>query len=329
MIPDIFSLLDPVLFHQPLNTFMENITLRDAGRALVACLEMRDEPDFWRRCYNLSGGPSCRSTYLEFLDRIYRMVGLDYRKVMERRWFALRNFHMVFFEDAFLLDRYLHHWDGGETLEDYYRQVWDAFPWYLKLTGMLNRHFRPFRFLVERITCGKLKRLALRESGPLRWIREQDRERIRAFYGSQDALHSIPGWDVEMPDLDHHQEYVRLDHGYDEPAEGLELAGLELAGLEKAAAFRGGKLVSREWDGDMFSQLTWSCSRGHRFSMTPHSVLKGGHWCHRCILSPGTYREMAGTNPFADQVLLILREDERILESRQISEKQVNSGTSK
>ncbi len=316
MIPDIFSLLDPILFHQPLNTFMENITLRDAGRALVGCLDMKDEPGFWRRCYNLSGGPPCRSTYLEFLDMIYRMAGIDYRKVMERKWFALRNFHMVFFEDAFLLDRYLHHWEGGETLEDYCRLVWDAFPWYLKLTGTLNRHFRPFRFLVERITYEKLKRLALRENGPLRWIRAQDREKIRAFYGSPDALNCIPGWDVDMPDLDHGQKYVRLDHGYDESAQHLERTD-----LEKAAAFRGGELLGREWDGDMYSQLTWSCSRGHRFRMTPYSVLKGGHWCHRCILSSGTYHETAGKNPFADQVLLIPREDERILESKQIPEK--------
>jgi nucleoside-diphosphate-sugar epimerase len=298
MIPDIFSLLDPIMFHQPLGTYMENITARDAGRVLVSCLDMKDEKGFWRKCYNVSGGPGCRITYLELLERLYRMTGMDYRKVMERRWFALGNFHMFFFEDTHVLNGYLHHWEGGETMEDYFRQVWDAFPLYLKLVSWLNRHVRPIRLLVQWITHGKLRRLALRETGPLGWIRNGDEERIRAFYGSVEAFRNIPGWDEDMPCTDHNLEYVRLDHGYDESAERLERED-----LERAAAFRGGKLVSPEWDGDMYTPLTWSCYLGNTFTMTPYAVLKGGHWCPECVHATGRYAEIARKNPFAAQVL--------------------------
>jgi len=299
MITDIFSLLDPIMFHQPLGTFMENITVRDSGRLLVRCLDMKDDPGFWRKCYNVSGGPQCRTTYLEFLERIFALAGMDYRRVMERRWFALNNFHMLFFEDAHLLNGHLHHWEGGETLEDYFRQVRDDFPRYLKLTALLNRKFKPFRLLVQKITYLKLKRLAQRPTGPLGWIRVKDRQRIRAFYGSPDAFRSIPGWDEEMPCLDHDRDYVRLEHGYDESEESPDMTA-----LKQAAAFRGGELVSRGWDGDMFSPLEWRCGEGHQFRMTPNAVLKGGHWCQQCILSPGKYEEIAGKNRFAAQVLL-------------------------
>jgi len=114
MIPGLFSLMDPIMFHQPVRSFMENITAKDAGRLLAACLEIPGESDFWGEYYNISGGPGCRTTYLEFLDAVYSMLGIRYRKVMERRWFALKNFHMQFFEDAGRLNNYLHHWEGGQ-----------------------------------------------------------------------------------------------------------------------------------------------------------------------------------------------------------------------
>ena len=56
------------------------------------------------------------------------MLGIDYRKAMERHWFALKNFHMVFYEDSGKLNEYLHHWDGGQTLEDFFREVRKRMP---------------------------------------------------------------------------------------------------------------------------------------------------------------------------------------------------------
>jgi nucleoside-diphosphate-sugar epimerase len=298
MIPALFSLMDPIMFHQPLNTFMENITARDAGRLLVSCLEVPDDSGFWGRYFNISGGPGCRTTYLEFLERIYRMLGIDYRRVMERRWFALKNFHMQFFEDAEQLDRFLHHWEGGLSQEDYYGNVWRALPWYLKATSWCNKRFPPFRWLVEAATRIQLKRLALRPTGTQRWIREGDPDRIGAFYGSIDRYRSIPGWGDRMPCLDHGQPHRRLDHGYDESKPVLETAD-----LRQAALFRGGVLESKLWQGDMDETLSWRCCLGHTFEMTPNAVLKGGHWCMDCISPPWDYAEVARGNRFAAQVL--------------------------
>jgi len=298
MIPDLFSLKDPIMFHQPINSFMENITARDAGRLLVSCLDVADNSEFWGGYYNVSGGPGCRTTFLELMDRIYQLLGIDYRKVMDRNWFALKNFHMQFFEDSDRLNDYLHHWEGGQGMDDYYKEVWKSLPWYLKATAWYNKYIPPYRWLVQAATRGQLKKLALKEDGTMGWIKAGDSDRIRAFFGSMEAFEQIPEWDVQMPSLDHKLEARRLDHGYEEKKERLEIAD-----LQKAAEFRGGKLLSLAWKGDMREVLEWSCCQGHSFEMTPHTVLMGGHWCLDCISPPGDYEVLIHRNPFAAQVL--------------------------
>jgi nucleoside-diphosphate-sugar epimerase len=303
MIPDLFSLIDPIMFHQPLHSMMENISARDAGRVLVRCLEIPGDSDFWGGYYNISGGPGCRITFLEFLDRIYRMLGIDYHRVMERNWFALKNFHMQFFEDANRLDSYLHHWEGGQQMEDYFSEVWEKLPWYLKVTAWLTKRIPPFRWIVEGGTRLQLRTLSQKEGGTMHWIKHRKSEWVGAFFGSCKAWEEIPGWDHPLPDLDLSQNYRRLDHGYDESK-----AQLELGDLQQVARFRGGSLLSASWDGEPDQKLQWQCCQGHRFEMTPRSVLRGGHWCLECIAPPWNYGPLKEKNPFAAQVLGVVIE---------------------
>lgn len=302
MVPDPFSLRDPIMFHQPIHSFMENITVLDAGRLMINSLEVPEESDFWGGYYNISGGPACRTTYLEFLHRIYTLLGIRYEKVMERRWFALKNFHMQFYSDAERLNGFLHHWDGGQTMEDYYREVWKTLPWYLRMTSWHVKNLPLFRLIVEAATRKQLKKLACREEGTIYWVENNDTGRINAFYGSLEAYRSIPGWDQLMlsmdPALDHHQKHIRLNHGYDETKKELELKD-----LQQAAIYRSGQLVSKEWNGNMHLPLTWKCYQKHTFKMTPHAVLKGGHWCLECISPPWDYHALVDQNRFAAQVL--------------------------
>lgn len=298
MIPGLFSLTDPIMYHQPIHSYMESITARDSGRLLVACLELGKDSGFWREYYNISGGPSCRTTYVEFLHRIYSMLGVRFRKVMERRWFALKNFHMLFYEDSGILNDYLHHWEGGQSLEDYFQEVQKRMPWYLKATAWYAKLIPPYRAFVEAATRRKLKKLAYKEDGTMAWITNQDTGKINAFYGSMQDYQKIPGWDQPLPSLDPDQPHVRLDHGYDEAKKNLSLDD-----LQKVAEFRGGTLKVGEWDGNMHSSLKWLCCQGHTFTMTPHAVLKGGHWCVECISPPWNYQAIAGKNRFAAQVI--------------------------
>lgn len=298
MIPDVMSLQDPIMFHQPLHSCMENNTARDAGRGLVRCLDIPGDSDFWRRVYNMAGGPACRTTYLEFMKIAFDMLGLDYRNIFERRWFALRNFHMQYFEDSHVLNGYIHNWD--ETMEDYTRRMRDTLPRSLKVVARLAR-FPPFKRLVEKATYKRMKALASRPDGTLGWYLRGNTGRITAFYGSVEAYEAIAGWDDALPDPcpPGDDQYVRLDHGYDETKPVLDLAD-----LQGAARFRGGGCAATSWDGDLYSPVRWRCAFGHEFTARPYTVLKAGHWCPEppCTPPPWNQGEVARRNPFFAQV---------------------------
>lgn len=205
---------------------------------------------------------------------------------------------MVFFEDSWKLNEFLNHWEGGATMEDYYSEVWKAFPRFLKTTAFLNKKSAVFRKIVEKSTKLQLKLLAARKrDGTLGWIKNRDHDRVNAFYGSYEAFEKIPGWNEKMPDLDHDIPFTRLQHGYDESK-----AVLDIDDLHEAARFRGGELLSEKWDGDMFARLKWRCAFGHEFAMQPNTVLKGGHWCLDCLGPPWRYDELTGKSEFFAQV---------------------------
>jgi len=187
-------------------------------------------------------------------------------------------------------------------MENYFREVWRRLPIFLKATAWLAKYVPPYKWFVESITRKKLKKLAYEAEGTMQWVKQNDIGRIDAFYGSKDAYKAIPDWDKQSlssdPSLDHFQPHTRLDHGYDESKKELELMD-----LLQAAVFRGGSLVSVEWDGHMHASLAWKCCQGHVFEMTPHAVLKGGHWCMECISPPWDYDVLLDKNSFAAQVL--------------------------
>ena len=297
MIPKIFSLKDPIMFHQPINSYMECINARDAGRLMVSCLDQQDASPFWGGYYNISGGPGCRTINYEFLRRLYSLMGLRMERVMDRNWFALKNFHMMFYEDAELLNGYLGHWEGGLTMEDFYGIVRQNLPWYLKVTAVMCRLSPPYRWLIEKLTRMTLKKLAMEPDGTLCWIREDKQDKIRAFFGSGEQFRAIPGWGKDMPPMDPDLPCRRLDHGYDESKEQLSWED-----LKQAARFRGGVLADTPWDGDMHRKLSWECCLGHSFDMTPHAVLKGGHWCPDCMALPSKTAEIIGKNHFLGQL---------------------------
>lgn len=298
MIPDLLSLQDPIMFHQPINTFMENITSRDAGRGLVNCLDVSADSDFWRRVYNMSGGPKARIQFIDFTLHIFGMLGMDIRKIVDRKWFVLQNFHMQYYEDSAELDKYIHNFH--DSIEDYYKQVWDNLSGKMKATAFLNKIFPPMRWIAQKATKKQLRAFAERKDGTLYWYTQKNDQRISAFYGSYEKYEAIPDWDHDLPAGtfgNPEPEHIRLSHGYDETKEQLELGD-----FQGAAQFRGGRLLSTEWDGDMYSKLLWKCAFDHEFEASPFLILKTGHWCPDCAAPPWNYDEIARKNPFFAKV---------------------------
>lgn len=290
------NMLDPIMFHQPIDSFMENNTVRDAGRGLINCLDIPDNSDFWRRVYNMAGGPVCRCKYYDLLNKSMEINGLgSIEAITERNWFALRNFHMQYFEDSHILNEYIHNW--GDSMEDYYEMLVKSSPWYLKLIAKLCKKFPKIQKKVQEATYKRMKELASTKNGTLHWYENKNNMRISAFYKDYETYESIPDWGVDMPQMKPEPESLRLDHGYDESKKKIELDD-----LQRAAEFRGGKCLSIEWDGDIYTTLKWKCAFNHEFEAKPYTVIKAGHWCPKCLPPPWNYDKIAKKNPFFAQI---------------------------
>jgi nucleoside-diphosphate-sugar epimerase len=112
--------LDPLFFNMPLETSLEIASARDTGFALVEAIHHQDE--LRGRIFNLSGGIQCRTSYREFLNRVFGAMGLE-KIALPDQAFARRNFHCGYYVDACDLEEILHFQE--DTLEDYYRFIGD------------------------------------------------------------------------------------------------------------------------------------------------------------------------------------------------------------
>ena len=282
-IADSMSLMDPIMYHQPIDQHIEMVTSEDAGYGLVQCLETPEE--FWGGIYNMSGGPSCRFIYFEYMERSMKNLGLgNFRKIMDRNWFGTRNFHCAWFTDSDKLNSYTGHW--RQTLDDHLQQVKDAAPSYIKLAKLAPSSIMRSQF-TKKMTAGK--------DGTMNWIETNNQGRISAFWGSREKWEQIPDWYTDMPDVN--AEAYPLDHGYDETKTSDELS---ISDMKKAAEFRGGECLSEQFIG-MSEKLEWKCAFGHTFKASPTLILKAGHWCPDCLAPPWNYDEIAKKNPFFAQ----------------------------
>lgn len=273
-IPNALTLMDPIGFHQPVNTHIELITSEDAGYGLVQTTEAPDE--FYGRVYNMGGGPSCRVVFVDYLRHMMRLFGLgDATKVMPLNWFALRNFHCGYYQDSDELNNYLGHW--RHSLGDHYKQVEAAIPWYLRalkpITGITPS--LPIRMYMKRM------------ADPLHWIETNDEEKIKAFFGDRQKWEAIPDW----------KNYV-LQPSNPEPPKRPEQTAPDKPTLEYArtmAQSRGGQCLSNSL-GDVKTKLQWKCGFGHEFEASS-LLIQVGHWCPRCAAPPWNYDELAKVDP--------------------------------
>lgn len=268
-IPNTLSLLDGILFHQPIEQRIELITSRDAGYGLVQCIETND--DFWGRVYNMSGGPACRTSFIDYLDRVFRMLGIgDYRKVFDRNWFALRNFHCGYYEDSPVLNDHLGHF--RDSLEDQLQQLDNSFPKWMKL-GASACPPQLIRLYMKRI------------AEPLHWVNEGKDSHVNAFFGSHEAWKKIPQWDAgpHVPRIDD-----LIPSGNRSGSLPIE-AGTDVHAFARS---RGGRCLSVQFI-DRASPLRWDCGHGHEFEASPRLLIEGGYWCPTC--SP-TLQDATGWN---------------------------------
>ncbi|MGG4471211.1 NAD(P)-dependent oxidoreductase [Paenibacillus alvei] len=285
---EMLNSLDPIMFHEPVGGVFEWVTAKDSGRLLANVCEENIPEVFWRRIYNIGGGEKYRTTNYDFMRWTFKTIGMDLHKVVDLNWFALRNFHGQWYQDSDVLNDYLNFRSG--SIEDFINEFKGNIPSKMKVAKYI-----PSKFIKKFV----MEREANKEMGTLHWIKNNQQDRISAFFGTTDLWRKIPTWE-EFQLGEPSKIPILLDHGYDESKPHSEL---QIEDMKQAAEFRGGICISETMEpGDLSTKLQWCCAFGHQFKASPTLVLLGGHWCPDCLPAPWNYAEEAKKNPFFAQV---------------------------
>lgn len=187
--PGILKVLNPTAFHVPVGGVLEWATIEDSGRLLAQVCEDWVPEEFWNRAYNISSGEQYRMTNYEFETRLLTALGLPGpEKVFEARWFALKNFHGMWYKDADVLENYLH-FRAGIPIDEYFARMRSKLPWYYSLAFLapawaVKVFMKPYAF----------------EKGlGTQWWVGHDEEKFIAYYGSREAYDAIRSWDDVRP----------------------------------------------------------------------------------------------------------------------------------
>ena len=187
--PGILKVVNPTAFHVPMAGVLEWATIEDSGRLLAQVCEPWVSKEFWNRAYNISSGKEYRLTNYDFMKRMLGALGLpDPERVFEPQWFALKNFHGMWYKDADVLEEYLH-FRANIPVDEYFASMKSRLPWYYSLAFLapawaVKMFMRPFAFE--------------KELGTQWWV-ENDQEKFLAYYGSRQAYDSIRSWDDIRP----------------------------------------------------------------------------------------------------------------------------------
>jgi len=187
--PGILKVVNPTAFHVPMGGVLEWATIEDSGRLLAQVCEDWVPENFWNRSYNISSGPQYRMTNYEFMKRMLNALGLpDPEKVFEPQWFALKNFHGMWYTDADDLNDILH-FRADVPVDAYFSSMKSKLPWFYSLAFLapawaVKMFMKPFAF----------------EKGMgTQWWVENDPEKFEAYYGSREAYDAIRSWDDIRP----------------------------------------------------------------------------------------------------------------------------------
>ncbi|MBQ8499934.1 MAG: NAD(P)-dependent oxidoreductase [Bacteroidales bacterium] len=187
--PGILKVVNPTAFHVPVGGVLEWATIEDSGRLLAQICEDWVPEEFWNKAYNISSGEQYRMTNYEFETRLLDALGLPGpEKVFEPQWFALKNFHGMWYKDADRLEDYLH-FRSNTPVDEYFDTMKSKLPWFYRLAFLapawaVRMFMKPFAF----------------EKGlGTQWWVENDKEKFEAYYGSREAYEAIRSWDDVRP----------------------------------------------------------------------------------------------------------------------------------
>lgn len=300
------NMSDGLVFHTPPNSPLEWVSSRDSGYLIKRLLERDGKgeiPQFWRNVYNVGGGKRGMVTYYDTLNNGFSLIGGSAEKFFRSDWLASRNAHGLWFLD-------------GDELEQYFSYQRDGVSEYWKEIGKKHKLFALAKIVPAKlINLFLFKRLLNHPNSPQRWIKNNDRARVQAHFGGEEAVKNLPKtWgEVKLIAKGDFGDYDELrdrelaiknknylSHGFDE---SKPMSELTIADMREAALFRGGQCLSPTMrKGELYAKLKWRCAEGHTFESDPMTVLRAGHWCPDCVPTPWSFDRQAKRNPFYAQV---------------------------
>ena len=295
--PAILKAVNSTVFHVPLAGVLEWVTIEDSGRLLANLCEDSVPEEFWNHFYNVSSGKDYRLSNYEFENLFFDTLGLpSMEKCFEPQWFALKNFHGMWYKDADILEDYLH-FRANIPVKDYFQSMKKRLPWYFSLS------FLAPAFAIKLF----MKQFTEKDSTCTQYWVKNNTEKFAAYYGSREEYDNIKSWDDVRP-VPMEKDYelalqkgdvVELDRGYDRTCSIYELTAEQ---LQSAAQFRGGHFLGpKDKIGTPGVIFDWECEHGHHFQASLESVLEGGAWCDECNVG-NVYVETSPKNKFISQV---------------------------
>ena len=187
--PGILKVVNPTAFHVPVGGVLEWATIEDSGRLLAQVCEDWVPAEFWNQAYNISSGEQYRMTNYEFETRLLNGLGLPGpEKVFEPQWFALKNFHGMWYTDGDKLEDFLH-FRANTPIDEYFATMKSKLPWFYSLA------FLAPAWAVKLF----MKPYAFEKGMGTQWWVKNDPEKFEAYYGSREAYEAIKSWDDVRP----------------------------------------------------------------------------------------------------------------------------------
>ncbi|TXT66995.1 MAG: hypothetical protein BAJALOKI1v1_220028 [Promethearchaeota archaeon] len=128
--------LDPIMYEMPLDTRIEICHAKDTALALVNAIE---NEKVWGEIMHIAGGKKCRTTYKEYLERMFEIFGIGFENFPESA-FSTGNFHCGYMKTK-KSQKLLHY--QIHTLEDYYNVV-------AKKIGFKHYFYKMFSFFAKK-----------------------------------------------------------------------------------------------------------------------------------------------------------------------------------
>lgn len=274
---------DGLMFHTCVNSPLEWSTARTSATLYrnIIRADVNGElntDNFWKHCFNLTGGEKNRITGCETMEAGLRIISGSFFQFYEPNYPAIRNFHGLWYSDGAKLDDMFHY--TGETVDEF----WDNVIKHHKIYSLGK--------LVPKswLKAFTIKPLLKDNNAPMYWYKHKDEARMLAYFGGSKKYEELPkkwedfnilckGKDLDGNPVDY--EYLRthptrLNHFFDIDKPRSELS---IDDLKKVAEAHGGKLITKDFKkGDIYKKVEWETQDGERFVACPHTVLYCGHW---------------------------------------------------